>query len=599
MNGNWEHIRAILWLRWRLTRNQWRRSKGLGPVLAALGLLAGASIVVASGVGGLLGGALGLGTVRPEVILFVWDGLVVLFAFAWMIGLVAELQRSEMIDLTRLLHLPVSLNWVFVMNYFSSLLSISMAIFLPAACGLAAGLLWSRGWRMLFLFPLALSFLFMASAWSYCLRGWLISLMSNPRRRRSVIMGFTMGMILVCQLPNLIIQFAVHPRRPVPVPPPAQVVVEGGPTGTNRAPANPPAPPPVTPPDAWASMAPYLEAHAFVPILWLPFGARGLAEGRLAPAIWGTLGALLLGVAGLARAYRSTLRFYRGVGAAGPAAARAPAPGRAVLRPNFLTRRVPWVPEEVAALTLAFLRSLGRAPEAKMAFIANGIVLVVFGAMLGTGRMPRPTVGGAGELFLATAGAVFSLFGPLQILSNHFGFDREGFRCLVLLPVARHRILLAKNLALAPVVIGLGAVLIFVLGGLAHLGFPALLAGAIQLTALYLLASITGNFVSTLAPYRMMAGGLKPSKPPPKTVVLILLTHLLFPLMMAPGFVPPALGLACGRWFAWNAAYVDLAASLLLLAATVGLYALCLRPLGGFLERREKDILLVVAQEVE
>ena len=30
---NWEHLKAILWLRWRLTRNQWQRA---GAVSAGL-----------------------------------------------------------------------------------------------------------------------------------------------------------------------------------------------------------------------------------------------------------------------------------------------------------------------------------------------------------------------------------------------------------------------------------------------------------------------------------------------------------------------------------------------------------------------------------
>ena len=52
------------------------------------------------------------------------------------------------------------------------------------ALGLAAGLVVGRGPAMGLLVPLVLAFFFMITAWTYCLRGWLASLMVNQRRRR-------------------------------------------------------------------------------------------------------------------------------------------------------------------------------------------------------------------------------------------------------------------------------------------------------------------------------------------------------------------------------------------------------------------------------
>jgi hypothetical protein len=57
---NWEQLKTILWLRWRLTRNQWARSGGLGAVIA---VLAGLGAIVMGGLcfaGALLGAAFGL-----------------------------------------------------------------------------------------------------------------------------------------------------------------------------------------------------------------------------------------------------------------------------------------------------------------------------------------------------------------------------------------------------------------------------------------------------------------------------------------------------------------------------------------------------------
>ena len=44
----------------------------------------------------------------------------------------------------------------------------------------------------------------MLTAWIYCLRGWLLSLMVNPRRRRAIIMWITLGIVLLGQSPQLI-----------------------------------------------------------------------------------------------------------------------------------------------------------------------------------------------------------------------------------------------------------------------------------------------------------------------------------------------------------------------------------------------------------
>jgi len=95
---NWPQLKTILWLRWRLMANQWRRGGGLGAVIAAL-VGAGAIVLAAAAfVGALLGAAFGLGGVSPQVVMVIWFGVTGFFLFIWMIGLLAELQRSETID---------------------------------------------------------------------------------------------------------------------------------------------------------------------------------------------------------------------------------------------------------------------------------------------------------------------------------------------------------------------------------------------------------------------------------------------------------------------------------------------------------------------
>ena len=62
---NWEQLKTILWLRWRLTRNQWQRSGGFGAVIAVIIAVGAVVLGAASFVGGVVGAALGLGDASP------------------------------------------------------------------------------------------------------------------------------------------------------------------------------------------------------------------------------------------------------------------------------------------------------------------------------------------------------------------------------------------------------------------------------------------------------------------------------------------------------------------------------------------------------
>ncbi len=142
---NREQLKTIFWLRWRLMRNQWARSGGLGAVISVL--VGFGAIVAALGffVLALLGAVFGLRAVEPKVIMEIWMGVTAGFLFFWMIGLLTELQRSESIDLTKLMHLPVSLGQLFVVNYLVSHFTLCIVIMVPVMMGLAIGLVIARG----------------------------------------------------------------------------------------------------------------------------------------------------------------------------------------------------------------------------------------------------------------------------------------------------------------------------------------------------------------------------------------------------------------------------------------------------------------------
>ena len=113
------------------------------------------------------------------------------------------------------------------------------------------------------------------------------------------------------------------------------------------------------------------------------------------------------------------------------------------------------------------------------------------------------------------------------------------------------------------------------------------------------LLSTIGNLMSSLVPYRIAPGSLKPTKVPAVTTVLIVGSHLLFPTAMAPVFIPAVAAHLSDQagWLPAGAVNLVLSAALLVLGAA--LYRATLTPLGRLLQRRENAILDVVTREIE
>jgi len=581
---NWSQLRTIIWLRWRLTRNQWCRGGKFNAVLTLIGAVIGLAISFVGGVVGLLAGTFALSKASPPVMLVVWDLIFGVFLFMWLGGIVSEIQRSETIDISRLLHLPISLRNVFLINYLASHFTFSIILFLPAMLGLSAGLILGGSGFMVLMFPLVLGVVFMVTAWTYCLRGWLVTLMMNKRRRRAIIAGVTFTFILLSQLPYIIGNlFDDHERHRPKNPQFVQT--------EQKAPDQPQGGDKRIIPDA------ILLAHKVVPFLWVGNGAMSLAKGNVWPAVLSTAGCFGIGSLGLRRAYRSTIRFYQGQ-TAGKRSKRKPKVEKpAVKEKNFIERRLPGVPEEAAASALAFFRCLMRAPEVKMMLGTNFIMLLIFGTMIFVKR--SVSIGDNFRPFIATGAVVFMFLGLSRLMFNWFGFDRAGFRQLVLLPTPRKQILLGKNLAFLPVAAASGAIFLLLVKIATDISIVVIIAAGLQLLAAFLLLSMAGNLVSVLVPYRVAAGSLKPTKSSTKTTVLMIVSGMFYPMLMAPIFFPPAIGLLLSGVGWLPAAPVNLFISAALLAILAIFYRLSLGPLGELLQRREKEILQIVTKEVE
>jgi hypothetical protein len=433
--------------------------------------------------------------------------------------------------------------------------------------------------------PVLLAFLFLVTAWTYWLRGWLAALMVNKRRRRAVIVWLTIGFVLVFQLPNLFFNSTWFKERTRHRP--RQQQGASSQTRSTRG----------------GFVLPEIveQAHLVVPPGWVGYSAIALKEGNAWPALGATAACGLLGAFGLMRAYRMTLRFYQGVQdgkAAKPAPAVSVSTAPAGPRKRLLVERaVPGLPDDMAALTLATFRSLIRAPELKMAMIMPIVVCVLVGGMHLAKLKKAPAAGVAG--FIVAGAVAFAAFSLAQIMGNMFGLDRSGFRALVLLPTPRDRLLFAKNLAFLPLIAAVAAVLLVLTGFLLRPGASVWLAAVLQLPTAFLLFSLMCNLVAILVPYRMAPGTLQAKKPKPIVFVAMFATMLLTPVIVAPIAIPPGLQLLFTRmeWLPWLP--VNLISAALILAAAVVLYRVLLPLEGRLLQRREQTILREVTEEVE
>ena len=608
-----EHLRTFLWLRWRLRVNQARKGGALNAVLMAILAVFGVLFTFSLAIGMFFLGYLGLANASSTAILFVWDGLVLVCVLFWMTGLITELQRSESLSLTKFLHLPVSAVGVFLINYLSSFFSVNVLVFAPAMVAFALGVSLSRGAIMLLQLPLVAAFFFMMTALIYQFQGWLAALMVNPRRRRTIIVMFTMGFVLLAQLPNLanIIGGPLARQKFAPVPPPPVVPAQEGPVfqkmdpkeiqrieveqkkaqaERSRAALQ----------DMWDKAEQSARIGSLVlPIGWLPLGATGLADGGLLAALLAAVGLGAIGGISLSRSYRTTLRLYTGQFTSGirrPAQVAPPVQavksvGSAIPAANPLEREVRWLSEQATVVALSCFRSLLRAPEGKMMLIGPVMVVVIFGSLMMTRTANPPEML---RPLMACGGIAMILFTMAQVVGNQFGLDRNGFRVFVLCPAPRREILVGKNAGIAPILLTLCFLAVILVQVVYPMRADIFLSMLPQIISMFLLFCLMANCASILVPMRVAAGTMKPQN----TKALPILAHMAFIFLMPIGFAITLapLGvqflleaLGYGSWFP-----VALVLSLLECVAIAFFYRIAVAWEGAMLQWREQKILEAV-----
>jgi hypothetical protein len=342
-----------------------------------------------------------------------------------------------------------------------------------------------------------------------------------------------------------------------------------------------------------------------VPFGWLPLGAMDAADGNVLLPLAATAGLGLIGAASLHRAYRTTLRLYTGefTGVIAPAAAAAPeavaAPERsaaATTGTNFIERDLPRLSEQATAITLACFRSLTRAPEAKMMLLTPVLIVGVFGGVVLREGVNAPP---PGRFMLAVGAMTMILMTLFQIVGNQFGFDRDGFRVFVLSPARRRDILLAKNLAVAPLALGLGILAAILVEILYPMPFDLFLALFPQVLTMYLIFCMVANFLSIYAPMPIAPGTMKPTGAKMIPILLNLVSMMLFFAIIVPTLIPIGAEVLITE-FGWlSGVPVCLILTVLQFIPVALGYHFLLTWQGELLHAREQAILETVTQKAE
>jgi hypothetical protein len=612
---NWQHLSAFFWLRWRIMRNHWRKAGAINAVLMMVAVFALCLLVIPLFAGTIWIGLFVIPRMSPTHLMYVWDGFVAGMLLFWMIGLLVELQRSESLSLSKFLHLPVSVTGAFFINYLSSLFRLSLFFFGPIMLGFSLAMIAVQGARQLPSLLLLAAFLFMLTALTYQLQGWLAALMSNPRRRRTVIVGITMAFILIFQIPNLLnlsgrgvgesfreraaaqqremaelnraagageIDAHTLLRRQVEVS--TKYAAAAQQEGRQMQ-------------ERWTQIAKV--CNLVLPVGWLPLGVSSAAEGRFLSVFLGFAGMALIGSTSFWLAYRGTLAQYQG--RTGRRRARPahvePEPVLAGERRNLLLEaRPPGLSEPVAAVALGNLRTLIRSPEAKMLLIGPVIMMPIFSSILWrSNELKNNVIPELARPLIMIGFFALLILSLAQMAGNVFGFDRDGFRVFVLSPLRGRDILIGKNMSIAPIAGTFALIFLIAVQFICPLRIDHFVAMFPQFCSMFLLYCIITNTVSIFAPMHLSPGSLKASN----LKITTALAHsaafvIAFPLLESITLAP--LGVeALMHTFGWGKGIpMMLILTVLELPLIVLIYAAAASGLGSAFHSREQRILEVV-----
>jgi hypothetical protein len=553
---------ALVWLKWTLVRNSLRSRKAVaGRAAAVVGALAGLalSLLMAAGVGAgayfvsAQAGRAGLGgrqlSAGFAVLFFVFTMMFLMWAL-----MPLALGGGSRFEPSRMLLYPVSLRRLFAFDFLSDLTSLASVFVVPSLFAVGGGVGGGGGNLGAGLWVACVSAAFGLSLSKLLSVG--VGALMRARRTRGetlvALLGSVLGLLGVAAgmagglLTQLVPLAERHPG-----------LLEGARW---------------TPPGAAADAL-----------------ARGLFAGDLSALALSTLTLAAYAAACVLLAYRVA----RGtaLGGGGGRGAKRAAPGGAAAgtagacAAGYAGWQLPLVSQQFSALFEKELRYAMRNAQLRViALMAVALTMLLRMGPAGSGGRRVwayvPHAEGAGAVFSVIY--IFMLVAPVS--TNLFGYDGAGLAALVLSPVSRRTVLLAKNAAVTLVALLLAAAGVSA-GGLivGDLSPRVALFAALSFVTTAALSLPFGNWMSLQFPKRMKFGkGMSRSG-----VAGLLLVPLFFLLL-----VPPAAAIAAAHFAGSGAVkYVILAAFALL---SLGFYALVLPRQGRQLERRELDILEAV-----
>jgi hypothetical protein len=529
-------------------------------VAALLGVLAGLalSLLVAFGVGagayflskhaGELespSGAARAATGAYVVLLFIFTVVFTMWAL-----MPIALGGGSRFEPSRMLIYPVSLGKLFAFDFLSDLTSLTSLFIIPALVALGAGVGLGRGslWAGLAVSGVAVAFGLSISK----LLSVGVGALMNARRTRGETVLALLGAVLGLFGTGLGMMGGML-RQLMPL--------------LERHPA-------------------YLEAAR-----WTPPGAAAYALGRgIFADDASALAVSLLTLAAYATAcvllaYRVARRTALGAEGGGRAKKR-PAKDASARGEAYVGWQLPLASPQFSALFEKELRyALRNAQLRVIALMAVGLTILL---RMGPAGVSGRRIWGTITTYAEGSGTVFSVIYIFMLVSplstNLFGYDGAGMRSVVLSPVSRRTVLLAKNAAGTFVALLLASVGVLI-GGLiiGDLSPRTLLFAALTFVTTASLFTPFGNWLSLQFPKRVQFG----KRMNRSGVAGLLLVPIFFILL-----VPPAMAIAAGHFAESHAVkYVILAAFALVSAL---FYALLLPLQGRRLERRELEILEAV-----
>jgi ABC-2 type transport system permease protein len=187
----------------------------------------------------------------------------------------------------------------------------------------------------------------------------------------------------------------------------------------------------------------------------------------------------------------------------------------------------------------------------------------------------------------------------IQLIGNQFGYDRAGFRVYVLCPAPRREILIGKNLAVAPMTLGMSLVAVLLIGCVFPMRVDRWLAAFLQVGSTYLVFCLLANRMSIFAPLPIAAGSMQASNPRLTPVLIQMLCLMIFPVLLVPILLPLGLEVLLEELEVVSGWPISLALSLGVFAGAVALYRSLITWQGELFAAREQKILEVVTSKLE